>query len=123
MLQEYKTKTNLFILHGIIAQVVGGMMSQDIGGLISVIGYVLCIIGCYYYAMGKGHNGAWGLFGLLSLIGLIVLVCLRDKHKENTASCKYCGAHMPDNSIFCPSCGKRVASTTSSAGNGVEKRL
>ena len=80
MLQEYKTKTNLFILLGIIAQVVGKMMSQDIGSLIALAGVVLFIIGCSYYAKGKGHHGAWGLLGLLSIVGLLVLVCMRDKH-------------------------------------------
>ena len=81
MLQEYKSKTNLFILLGIIVQVVGVIVGLDIGLLIRVAGSVLFIIGCCYYAKGKGYHGAWGLLGLLSLIGLIVLVCMRDKHK------------------------------------------
>ena len=81
MLQEYKTKTNLFILLGIIIQVVGVIVSQDIGLLIRLGGSVLFIIGCCCYAKGKGYHGAWGLLGLLSLIGLIILVCMRDKHK------------------------------------------
>ena len=81
MLQEYKTKTNLFILLGIIIQVVGVIVSQDIGLLIRLGGSVLFIIGCWCYAKGKGYHGAWGLLGLLSLIGLIILVCMRDKHK------------------------------------------
>lgn len=81
MLQEYKTKTNLFILLGIIIQVVGVIVGQDIGLFIRRGGSVLFIIGCCYYAKGKGYHGAWGLLGLLSLLGLIVLVCMRDKHK------------------------------------------
>ena len=82
MLQEYKSKTNLFILLGIIAQVIGTkVVGQGIGSLITLVGLVLFIIGCSYYAKGKGHHGAWGFLGLLSLIGLLVLVCMSDKHK------------------------------------------
>ena len=81
MLQEYKSKTNLFILLGIIVQVLGVVIGQDIGIFIRLVGSILLIIGCCYYAKGKGYHGAWGLLGLLSLIGLIILICMRDKHK------------------------------------------
>ena len=56
-------------------------MGQNFGLLIRLVGSVLFIIGCCYYAKGKGYHGAWGFLGLLSLTGLIVLVCMRDKHK------------------------------------------
>lgn len=81
MLQEYKSKTNLFILLGIIVQVLGVVIGQDISIFIRLAGSVLLIIGCCYYAKGKGYHCAWGLLGLLSLIGLIILICMRDKHK------------------------------------------
>ena len=84
MLAEYKTKTNLFILLGIVVQIVGAVIASSMGAtgsMVRVGGVILFVIGCCYYAKGKGYHGAYGLFGLLSLIGLIVLVCLRDKCK------------------------------------------
>ena len=86
MLAEYKTKTNLFILLGIVVQIVGAVIASSmeattLGAVIRGGGAILFIIGCCYYAKGKGYHGAFGLFGLLSIIGLIVLVCMRDKCK------------------------------------------
>ena len=86
MLKEYKRKSNLVILLGIAVQFGGGiiadMMEIDaMGAAFRFSGAILFIVGCCYYAKGKGHNSAWGLLGLLSLIGLLVLVCLRDRHK------------------------------------------
>ena len=57
------------------------MIGTEIGLAIRGIGSILFIIGCCFYAKGKGYNGAWGLLGLLSLIGLLILVCMKDKHK------------------------------------------
>ena len=54
MLQAYKSKTNLFILLGIIVQVLGVIIGQDIGLFVRLAGSVLLIIGCCYYAKGKG---------------------------------------------------------------------
>jgi riboflavin transporter FmnP len=109
MLKEYKTKTNIFILLGILTLLVSNMMSEKIGPLVALVAVELFIVGCCYYAKSKGYHGAWGLLGLLSVIGLIVLVCMRDKHKGNKASCKHCDAQISDNSTLCPSCEKSVA--------------
>lgn len=92
MIAEYKTKTNVFVGLGLILQLGSRMMvaGQDpdtwgVWGLGILVGWVLVIIGCAYYAKGKGYNGAWGLLGLLSIIGLIILVLFRDRHKEARA--------------------------------------
>ncbi len=83
MLSEYKTKTNLFIGIGLVLQIVAKyVIGGDIGSLGALIGGILVVIGCCYYAKAKGHNGAWGLLGLLSLIGLLILVAFKDKCKE-----------------------------------------
>ena len=86
MLAEYKTKTNIFILLGIVCQIAGAVIASSmemvaVGDVIRVVGAILFIVGCCYYAKGKGYHGAFGLLGLLSLIGLIVLICMRDKCK------------------------------------------
>ena len=82
MIQEYKNKTNLFILLGIIMHVGGMVMGNHIGLLINLAGGILFIVGCCFYAKGKGHSGTWGLLGLLSIIGLFVLILMTDKHKN-----------------------------------------
>ena len=86
MIQEYKGKTNLFILLGIAVQFGGAAVASAVGSdVLSILsrigGAILFVSGCCYYAKGKGYHVAWGLLGLLSLIGLLVLVCLRDKNK------------------------------------------
>lgn len=80
MLAQYKTRTNVFILLGLILQLVGRCFGE-IGVLICLAGAVCFIVGCCSYAKGKGHSAAWGLLGLLSIIGLIILVCFSDRHK------------------------------------------
>ena len=82
MYQEYKSKTNLFILIGIVAQIVGFKMGPGPGSIVWLTGVALFVTGCCYYAKGKGHNGAWGMFGLLSIFGLFILFCMRDKSKS-----------------------------------------
>lgn len=90
MLAEYKTKTNVFVGLGFLLQLGGRVMAmqatepvQALAGLGAVVlGAVLFIVGCCFYAMAKGYSGALGLLGLLSCLGLIVLVVLPDKHKE-----------------------------------------
>lgn len=86
MLKEYKGKTNLFILLGMVVQFGGAILvsAMEVDGLdvlFRIVGAILFVTGCCYYAKGKGYHAAWGLLGLLSLIGLLVLICMRDKHK------------------------------------------
>lgn len=87
MVKKYKNKTNLFIGLGILTMLATNpMMSevgQSVGFLMAATGYILVIVGCCYYAKGKGYHGALGLFGLASIIGLLVLICLPDRAKEN----------------------------------------
>ncbi|MGD9159653.1 MAG: hypothetical protein PVG39_14665 [Desulfobacteraceae bacterium] len=87
MLAEYKTKTNIGVGLGIIAQILGRFLANNegvislFGLLLQIAGAVLFIWGCCMYSKGKGHHGAWGLLGLLSIIGLIILFFFKDKHK------------------------------------------
>ena len=87
MLAEYKRKTNIGVGLGILAQVVGYVLTS-FGGAGAVFGWsflvggtVLFIWGCWSYAEGKGYDGAFGFLGLFTIIGLIILACLPDKHK------------------------------------------
>lgn len=83
MLPQYKTKTNVYIGIGILVQAIAmiAFPESGIGILLRLIGSVLFISGCVFYAKGKGHHGGWGALGLLSIIGLIVLICMKDKNK------------------------------------------
>lgn len=86
MLQQYKTKTNLFVGLGLALNVLAGWVLPGRVGpgiilVLAVAGSVLFITGCCFYAKGKEYHAAWGLLGLLSIIGLLVFICMRDKHK------------------------------------------
>jgi len=93
MIPEYKTKTNIFAGLGLVLQLGSRMMvvgNQDpnqaaLWTLVLLVGWVLIIVGCVYYAKGKGYSGAWGLLGLLNVIGFIILVLFKDRHKEAQA--------------------------------------
>ena len=82
MLQEHKSKTNTFIgiafLICIAANVfIGGALAR----IIMFATMPLWILGCYHYAVGKGHSGKWGALGIFPLLGLIILTFLPDKNK------------------------------------------
>lgn len=86
MLAEYKKKTNLYVLLGIILQVLGRVViakteTPEWGGLMLLVGIVFFIVGCCCYAKAKGRATAWGLLGLFSIIGLLILVGMEDKFK------------------------------------------
>lgn len=119
MLQEYKTKTNWFVGLGIGLWILSIYLASKFG---FIVASALCCIGCFCYAKGKGHHGAWGLLGLLGIFGLIALVCMRDKHKEEDTTdetakpkpltCPHCQAvlepedEMVAEHVTCPVCGK-----------------
>jgi len=49
------------------------------------IGAALLIVGCMYYALGKGYRRELGLLGLLSVFGVIALIYMPDKEKDAPA--------------------------------------
>ena len=125
MIAKYKVQTNVLILIGLAAQVIGfiGVVAGDGGAGIFIrlihLGDVLIVVGCCFYAKGKGYNGAWGLLGLLSIIGLLILICMKDKEKELvrctpsrvTFTCPNChggmeynGTLRPGQKVQCPHC-------------------
>lgn len=82
MLAEYKSKTNIFVGLGIVLEILGRVVGGPVGGLITLVGAVLFIVGCWNYALGKGYPGPVGLLGLLSCIGLLILVILPDRNNS-----------------------------------------
>ena len=98
MLAEYKTQSNVLIVLGLIGEVVAFFVDGNLAIPVRVIARVLIIVGCFFYAKGKGYSGAWGLLGLLSILGLIILICMRDRRKE-LVRCS------PSRVVFqCPNC-------------------
>jgi hypothetical protein len=87
MLAAYKSKTMTFVIAGIVLQIVGSIIAKAgflgwlVGGPVALIGSVLLIMGCCFYAKAKGYAWWFGLLGLLSCIGLIILYFLPDQHK------------------------------------------
>ena len=113
MLAKYKAPTNGFIAVGLLFQIMAIFLSETpLGGVIRVVGGVLVIVGCCFYAKGKGHSAALGLLGILSIIGLLILICLKDR----TVTC------APSSVTFrCPSCsGGMVYSGVLRAGQKMQ---
>lgn len=87
MIAEYKSKTVSFVVSGLLLQIVGsalakaGFLGWLVGGPAALLGSVLLIMGCCFYAKAKGYAWWFGLLGLLSCIGLIVLYVLPDQRK------------------------------------------
>jgi Ca2+/Na+ antiporter len=85
MIQEYNRKSFYFGIPGIILQLSGRIMANEIpknenlGAVYIFVGTVLLLVGLLYYAKAKGRHPAWCLMAFLSFIGLIVLACLKDK--------------------------------------------
>ena len=82
MQAEYKNRTNVGVVVGILLHIVAGMMISHaplLAGLLALAGSVFFIWGCCNYAMGKGHSWAIGLLGALSCIGLIILIVLPNR--------------------------------------------
>jgi len=69
MIAEYRSKTNIGVGLGIVAQIAGrvlmhaGGSGAPIGAVLGVAGAVLFIWGCWNYAVGKGHSGWRGPAG------------------------------------------------------------
>ena len=87
MIVEYKSKTVSFVVSGLLLQVVGGLIAKAgflgwlLGGPVALLGSVLLILGCCFYAKAKGYAWWLGLLGLLSCVGFLVLYVLPDQHK------------------------------------------
>ena len=89
MKSEYRIKTNIGVGFGILAQLIGFLVSDHIqigivlwcAAILIYGGFLLLIWGLWNYAKGKGYKGAWGLLGLLSVFGLVVLALFPDKKK------------------------------------------
>jgi hypothetical protein len=51
-------------------------------GFSFVLGTILWLVGCCYYARAKGYEAVVGLVGIFSWIGLFILFVLPDKTKD-----------------------------------------
>ena len=89
MLAEYKKQTNAAIGLAIVAFLIGVIISNFseseeavvIGKAFGAGAIFPFVLGCCYYAKGKGYHGAWGLLGVFCPFGLIILICFPDRHK------------------------------------------
>lgn len=53
-------------------------------GSVSLLGLLIFVLGCYFYAKGKGRSAIWAILGVFSLIGFIILLVLPDKSESQT---------------------------------------
>ena len=89
MIPEYKTKTNIWVAVGLGLQAASMLLSRygvpPVAALVvRLVGFLVLIGGCFYYAQAKGYSRWWGLLGLFNLLGLLLLVLFRDRHKNYT---------------------------------------
>jgi hypothetical protein len=87
----------LFGVPGLILQGVG---NQAVGGLMSLAGVTLLVIGLSYYARSRGRSPWFAALGLLSCLGLLILALLPKR-------CVVCGG--PSAAGQCTQCGAPVA--------------
>jgi hypothetical protein len=89
VLPGYKKKAMIFLVVSVPFILLGMAGYPEYGGtnpimrafgnLCALIAMGLSIAGCYLYAKGKGHHGAWSLLGFLAFIGFIILAFFPDK--------------------------------------------
>ena len=75
------------ITSGLVAQATGFLLQWSypaVGGLISLVGTLMLMVGLTYRAKDKGRSGAWGLSGLLSVVGVLIVGVLTN-HANRTA--------------------------------------
>ena len=71
-----------FITFGVVAQGAGWLLRWSfpvLGGLISLAGTVMLIVGLAYRARDKGRASAWGLCGVLSIVGVFIVFALANR--------------------------------------------
>ncbi len=67
---------------GLVAQGAGCLLRWSfpgVGGLVSLVGTLLLIVGLAYRAKDKGRSGAWGLCGVFSIVGVIIVAMLGNR--------------------------------------------
>lgn len=88
MIASLQKKATPFLGAGLLIQV-GGTFLREINWGITLacfaIGAALLVVGCMYYAVGKGYRRELGLLGLLSVFGVIALIYMPDKEKDAPA--------------------------------------
>jgi hypothetical protein len=88
MIASLQKKATPFLGLGLLIQVGGTFLREINWGLTMAciaIGAALLIVGCMYYAVGKGYRRELGLLGLLSVFGVIALIYMPDKEKDAPA--------------------------------------
>ncbi|MEM1031049.1 MAG: hypothetical protein AAGA56_10105 [Myxococcota bacterium] len=87
---------------GILLQVLAGTGALgEYGGMLSIVGSVLLLVGLGHYARARGQSPWFALLGLLSLLGFIALAilprrCLICGGKGKGGRCTTCNAPMAD---------------------------
>ena len=88
MIASLQKKATPFLGLGLLVQVGGSFLREINWGLTLAciaIGAALLVVGCMYYAVGKGYRRELGLLGLLSVFGVIALIYMPDKEKDAPA--------------------------------------
>lgn len=103
-IKRMNTMSFVWGLPGLLLQTAGWVMMDSfgpLGGLLTLVGTTLLIIGLSYYARSRGHSWAFAFLGLLSCLGMIILAVL-------PRNCIVCGGGSRNGQ--CLRCGAPVAS-------------
>jgi hypothetical protein len=88
MIKRYNNLSFLFFIPGVLAQIVGLILSEkyQTPGPLSIValllilgGTIMAFIGFGYYANAKGRSMLWGTAAFIGLPGLLVLSLLKDR--------------------------------------------
>lgn len=72
-----------------------GMALQFGGGIIGIVGFIVCISGVASTYHEKTLRGLYDLIGGRS-----------EQHVTPSSRCRFCGAEIKEQAVFCPVCSK-----------------
>jgi hypothetical protein len=65
--------------------VIVASFSYTLGPVMAVIGLILAVIGCIFWAKDKGRHWAFGLWGILAPIGFLGVSLLKERDTEDSS--------------------------------------
>ena len=71
---------------GVVISWLSWILSSGVSLIWAIVGGVLAIVGCMFWAKAKGRNWVFGFWGFLAPIGLLGVALLKDKSEKKDPS-------------------------------------